>query len=177
MAPAILFRVRPEAFRHPRILALVTHIAAGARHARTTARVGTLAFPRSIRVVFTNPAAILAEQAFHGLPGLPRLSPRISRYVLFQPCLAGQRGMARPGACLYQSRVGSPLGSFAAKFFQRFSLSVYLVTLATSVRTASSEFRPKAVSFEMFGSRLFRRARHRNRRASIPRGRLLTGGG
>ena len=52
-----------EAFGQPR---LICRVAIRARHPRATTGAGALALPRSIRIVFTNSAAVFANEAFHG---------------------------------------------------------------------------------------------------------------
>jgi hypothetical protein len=76
MTPAVLIHVYSEAVQRP-WLRVIIHIAIAARHPRTAAWAGVLAFPRPMGMIFADPAAVLAEQAFHGLPSLPGLLPRI----------------------------------------------------------------------------------------------------
>jgi hypothetical protein len=77
MAPTLLIELGPEAFRQPRRFVLFRNVTPRAGRAGTTAGAGIFAFPRSIGMAFTYPAAVLAERAFHGLPSLPGLLPRI----------------------------------------------------------------------------------------------------
>src|ERR1700676_2618609 len=70
MTPALLVECGFKALRHPRIV--VARIATWAGSAGGSAGACVFAFPGSIRVSFTNPAAILAEGAFHGMAGFIR---------------------------------------------------------------------------------------------------------
>ena len=76
MAPALFVEFGLKALRHSRVV--VAWVAARAGRSGAAAGAGVLAFPGSIRVGFTNPATVLAQRAFHGLPSLPGLLPRIS---------------------------------------------------------------------------------------------------
>ena len=64
MTPALFVEFGLKPFRHLRII-VIAHVAVGAWHAGATADAGVLTFPWSIRVGFTNPAAVLAEYAAH----------------------------------------------------------------------------------------------------------------
>src|ERR1700730_734718 len=75
MTPALFVECGSKALRHSRIV--VARVATWAGSAGCSAGAGAFAFPGSIRVSFTNPAAILAEGAFHGLAGLSGLLPGI----------------------------------------------------------------------------------------------------
>ena len=77
MTPARLTHIRPETFWRPWLSVIIVHIAIAARHPGTAAWAGVLAFPWPMGMIFADPAAVLAEQAFHGLPSLPGLLPRI----------------------------------------------------------------------------------------------------
>jgi hypothetical protein len=65
MTPALLVELRPEAVRQPRRPLLLRQIAPRAGHAGAAAGAGILAFPWSIGMIFTHPAAIFAKLAFH----------------------------------------------------------------------------------------------------------------
>jgi len=74
MAPALLVEFGLEALRHPRIV--VARAATWTRSPGGAAGAGVLTLPWFIGVAFTNPVAVLAEGAFHGLAGLSGLLPR-----------------------------------------------------------------------------------------------------
>jgi hypothetical protein len=61
MTPALLVVFGLKTFRHPWRSIFIAGVAPWARSASTAASAGVLAFPGSIRVSFTNPAAVLAE--------------------------------------------------------------------------------------------------------------------
>jgi hypothetical protein len=61
MAPSLLVELGPEAIRQPRRPVLVRYVTPGAWSAGTPAVASVVALPRSTRVSFTNPPAILAE--------------------------------------------------------------------------------------------------------------------
>jgi hypothetical protein len=61
MTPALFVEFGLKPFRHPRRRIFVARVAPWARSAGTTTRAGVIAFPWSIRVNFTNPAAVLAD--------------------------------------------------------------------------------------------------------------------
>jgi hypothetical protein len=63
MAPALLVEFGLEALRHPRIV--VARVATWTRSPGGAAGAGVLTLPWFIGVAFTNPAAVLAEGAFH----------------------------------------------------------------------------------------------------------------
>jgi hypothetical protein len=69
VAPAFFIEDGSEAFRRSGRALIVARVAAGARHAGATAAAGVLAFPWPFRVALTNPAAVFANEAFHGRCG------------------------------------------------------------------------------------------------------------
>jgi hypothetical protein len=87
MAPALLVEFGLKALRHPRIV--VARVAAWTRSAGGAAGAGVLTLPWFIGVAFRNPAAVLAEGAFHGLAGLSGLLPRFTPGVNW-------KGLKRP---------------------------------------------------------------------------------
>src|ERR1700682_5097838 len=82
MTPAVLIHVYSEAVQRPWLSAII-QIAIAARHPGTAAWGGVLAFPWPMGMIFADPAAVLAEQAFHGLLSLPVVLPRIFPSVCF----------------------------------------------------------------------------------------------
>jgi hypothetical protein len=64
MTPTLFVEFGLKPFRHLRII-VIAQIAIAARHSGTAAWAGVLAFPRLIGMIFANPSAILADQAFH----------------------------------------------------------------------------------------------------------------
>ena len=73
MSPDFLVDLCLEAFWHPGLFAFGWLITPWTRHARCPALTSVRAFPWHLRVLFTDPAAILAESAFH-----PVRSPMLS---------------------------------------------------------------------------------------------------
>jgi len=65
MAPALFVELSLEARRQPRRLILQGRIAPRAGHADAAAGAGVPAFPRPLRMIFADPAAVLATGAFH----------------------------------------------------------------------------------------------------------------
>jgi hypothetical protein len=61
MTPTLLVEFGPEPLRRPRCGFVVARVAPRARRAAGAAVAGAFAFPWSIRVTFTHPAAVLAE--------------------------------------------------------------------------------------------------------------------
>ena len=74
---------------------IVGRVAPWTRSAGATARAGALTFPRSIGMFLADPAAILAEIAFHRSPLLPRITLTADLAMPHGP----KGGMVRPGAC------------------------------------------------------------------------------
>jgi hypothetical protein len=65
MPPAVFIDLGFEAARHPRRVPVVGRVADRAGRTRGAARTSVRAFPGLIRVALTDPAAVLAEGAFH----------------------------------------------------------------------------------------------------------------
>ena len=65
MPPAVFVYLSFEAARHPRRGAVVGSVADRAGSARSAALTGVRAFPWLVRVALADPAAVLAEGAFH----------------------------------------------------------------------------------------------------------------
>jgi len=65
MPPAVFVDLGFEAVRHPRRVAVVGGVADRAGRTRSAARAGVLAFPWLVGVVFTDPASVFAQGAFH----------------------------------------------------------------------------------------------------------------
>src|ERR1700730_10276986 len=78
---------------------IVGRVAPWTRSAGATARAGVLTFPRSIGMVLADPAAVISEGAFHDLPRLPGLLPRITLTADLAMPHGPKGGMVRPGAC------------------------------------------------------------------------------
>src|SRR6202011_5490162 len=74
MAPSPLVELGSKALWWPRFRLFVAQVAVRAGHARAATRASVFAFPRSIRVGFANPAAVLAQRAFHRSSFLPRIT-------------------------------------------------------------------------------------------------------
>jgi hypothetical protein len=72
MRPALFVEFGFKTFRQARVV-IVAHIANSARHAGPAAWAGALAFPRLIRMVFANPAAVLRTESI-SLAGLDRIA-------------------------------------------------------------------------------------------------------
>jgi hypothetical protein len=72
MAPSLLIEFGSEALRNPRLSIFVARIASWARRSRAATGAGALALKGHVRMVFTDPAAILANEAFHGLASARR---------------------------------------------------------------------------------------------------------
>jgi hypothetical protein len=66
MTPALFVDFGFEALRRSRLGIIVARIALWTRHSCAAAGAGALALERSIRVGFTDPAAILTNGALHG---------------------------------------------------------------------------------------------------------------
>ena len=77
MTPTVLVELGPEAIRQPRRFVLFGQVTLRTGRAGGAAGAGVFAFPWSIGMALTHPAAILAHRAFHGLPSYPGLLPRI----------------------------------------------------------------------------------------------------
>jgi hypothetical protein len=60
MAPALLVELGTEAFGQPRRLVFVGHVAPRTGRASSAASADVFAFPRSIGMALTHPAAVLA---------------------------------------------------------------------------------------------------------------------
>ena len=65
MPPALLVELGCKSRRHPRRFAVVCGIAGRAGCASRAARTGVRIFPRFVLMGLTDPAAVLAEGAFH----------------------------------------------------------------------------------------------------------------
>jgi hypothetical protein len=104
MTPALFVELHLEPFPHPRIVVLA-RVAPWTRSAGAATGARVLAFPRSIRVGFTNPAAVLAQAAFHCSPLLPRIILTTDLAMPRGPTGSGQawRVLGTP------SRVGPPI--------------------------------------------------------------------
>jgi hypothetical protein len=61
MAPALLVDIRPETLRRPRRGAFLWRVTLRARSTGAAAGASLLALPRPARVIFTDPATVLAE--------------------------------------------------------------------------------------------------------------------
>jgi hypothetical protein len=67
MTPALLIKLRLETIRKARLFVLIRDVTPWAWSAGTPTCASVVAFPWSARVSFTNPAAVLAQGAFHRL--------------------------------------------------------------------------------------------------------------
>jgi len=65
MPPPVFVDLGFEAIRHPGRGAVVGSIADGARRTKSATGARVLAFPRLVRKALADPAAVLAEGAFH----------------------------------------------------------------------------------------------------------------
>jgi hypothetical protein len=65
MTPALFVEFGFKAFRHPRCCIFVARVAPWTRSSGAATGAGVLAFPWSIRMGFTKPAAVLAKWALH----------------------------------------------------------------------------------------------------------------
>jgi hypothetical protein len=99
MPPTFLVEFGPEAIRHPRRFVLFRRVTPWAGRAGAAAGVGIFAFPWSIGMAFTHPAAVLAQRAFHGSPSLRGLLPRISHHVRFGHAEGSGQQFGWPGVC------------------------------------------------------------------------------
>jgi hypothetical protein len=66
MPPTILVDLGLKALRQTRLGRVIRRVAGRARRAGTAAGTGLRPFPWLVRMAFTDPAAVLAEGAFHG---------------------------------------------------------------------------------------------------------------
>jgi hypothetical protein len=108
MAPTLLVELGPEAFGQPRYFVLFRLVTPRAGRPGGAAGAGVFAFPRPIGMAFTNPAAVLTSGAFHGLPSLPGLLPRLTarRAASSQPKSGRTSAPFRPQAWQVKSLVG-----------------------------------------------------------------------
>ena len=99
MTPALFVELGLKLFRHLRVSAIVDRIALRTRGSRRAAGAGVLAFPRAIRMAFTDPAAVLAEHAFHSCQ--PTVTFATSRpHVRFGHASEfAKTGLVGPGVC------------------------------------------------------------------------------
>jgi hypothetical protein len=104
MAPTLLIGFSSKTLRRPWRRFLLARIAPRTQRAGGATGAGVLAFPRSIGMGFTNPAAVLTDDAFHRSPLLPRITLRADLAMPRGPKGSGQawRVLGTP------SRVGPP---------------------------------------------------------------------